>query len=666
LKNTGAIVSLLGVCGLALSANAQTAFPEVEPNDTKATANGPFVMAAGDSITGLTTGSSTTTPGAGSADNFIVKTTPAALDIYRHRLVITTTGAVGHVGTIRGLTQTAGVPNISSDAAVQTSSTTTTPTRFVQWYGFGKEEQIYFRTTGVAATTADYAATLETAPVTVVDAGTYFAGSITITRAAGVTTDTDFWVYDSNFNAIAQYGIDDPDTMTRTYAPGTYYVAYTNANFANNQPAAPGETFLTGNVLDFADAAVNSSTTAVPTLGIRLQDDYGPVDVATPKSAAYDIVWVKFEVTSTPPATQGGCCLPNMTCTTTRGATSCGLLLGTYQGDNSLCASITCPLPGACCLPNFVCNVFSQGECLAAGGTFQGPSSVCGSCPSPGATAVAIVAADAAATIADVQAKLAGTGLFSNVVIRNIQTPTPTPTLADLQQFKAVIIFSNQSFSDGAALGNVMADYVDAGGGVVNAVFSVSTATANRFLAGDWDASYQIIVQNGGNTSAGGERTIGTVLVPGHPILEGVNTFSGGTSSFRPTTTTLTAHGQLIARWSDAVPENGKVLIATSSTRPNRVDLGMFPASTTAVTTGWNATTDGARLMANALLYAGGLLTEPCYADCDGVGGLTANDFACFLSAYTNNESYANCDGVGGLTANDFVCFLTSYNAGCS
>jgi hypothetical protein len=55
-----------------------------------------------------------------------------------------------------------------------------------------------------------------------------------------------------------------------------------------------------------------------------------------------------------------------------------------------------------------------------------------------------------------------------------------------------------------------------------------------------------------------------------------------------------------------------------------------------------------------------------CYPDCDGVGGLTANDFACFLTAYTNGASYANCDATGGLTANDFICFLTAYNTGCT
>jgi len=55
-----------------------------------------------------------------------------------------------------------------------------------------------------------------------------------------------------------------------------------------------------------------------------------------------------------------------------------------------------------------------------------------------------------------------------------------------------------------------------------------------------------------------------------------------------------------------------------------------------------------------------------CYADCDGVGGLTGNDFQCFLNAYVAASSTANCDGVGGLTANDFQCFLDKFVAGCS
>ena len=56
----------------------------------------------------------------------------------------------------------------------------------------------------------------------------------------------------------------------------------------------------------------------------------------------------------------------------------------------------------------------------------------------------------------------------------------------------------------------------------------------------------------------------------------------------------------------------------------------------------------------------------PCYANCDGTGGLTGNDFQCFLNKYVAGDTYANCDGVGGLTGNDFQCFLDKYVAGCS
>jgi hypothetical protein len=63
----------------------------------------------------------------------------------------------------------------------------------------------------------------------------------------------------------------------------------------------------------------------------------------------------------------------------------------------------------------------------------------------------------------------------------------------------------------------------------------------------------------------------------------------------------------------------------------------------------------------------GGLVIQRyiCYADCDGEGGLTANDFQCFLNSYAAGLSKANCDGVGGLTANDFSCFLNAFVAGC-
>jgi hypothetical protein len=212
---------------------------------------------------------------------------------------------------------------------------------------------------------------------------------------------------------------------------------------------------------------------------------------------------------------------------------------------------------------------------------------------------VAIVAAASSSTTAgqftDPQSKLMGTGRFNSVSI--INASLTTPTLADLQQYHSVMVWSNVNFQDSVALGNVLADYVDAGGGVVVAIFANTTTTANRWLGGRWVNGYEVIPSRGGTTS-GTAASLGNILVPGHPLMNGVNTFHGGTSSFRPTNTTVTAGSTKIAQWSD-----GRTLVAVGSTH-RRVDLGMYPPSAHVSAGWWDPNTDGAILMANALEYA--------------------------------------------------------------
>ncbi|MEZ6234519.1 MAG: hypothetical protein R3B68_10055 [Phycisphaerales bacterium] len=116
-------------------------------------------------------------------------------------------------------------------------------------------------------------------------------------------------------------------------------------------------------------------------------------------------------------------------------------------------------------------------------------------------TSVAIVAADSAANLADVQAKLAGTGLFTTVDV--ISVVSLTPTLADLQQYDSVITWTNQTPLSNVDLGDVFADYIDAGGGVVVTVFANSTTTATRIIRGRFDTdNYHIIVPAGGSLPA--------------------------------------------------------------------------------------------------------------------------------------------------------------------
>ena len=70
---------------------------------------------------------------------------------------------------------------------------------------------------------------------------------------------------------------------------------------------------------------------------------------------------------------------------------------------------------------------------------------------------------------ADVQSTLTNTGLFT--VVDLYDGSAVTPTLAELQAYDAVMVFSDSSFTDPTTLGDNLADYMDSGGGVVFATF---------------------------------------------------------------------------------------------------------------------------------------------------------------------------------------------------
>jgi subtilisin-like proprotein convertase family protein len=287
------------------AALAQTDNPEVEPNQSKATAtlaaSGGAGMVSGDFLSGTSTSSSTSGTSPANIDYFRVRLAPAALGIYEHRLQITTTGTAGHTGIIRGRSQSTGVINSTSDIAFQTSSTSSVilPARTNVVYGFGKGEDFFYSISGAAATSVPYKVTLTTTPVTpTVVAGTILPGSITIQNGASNANDMDFWVFDSNLTAIPTYGNDGPNLLTRTYAPGDYYIAWSNYNFATNQPAPTDDTFRSENVVDTA-IAVCSSTTSFAAGGafdMRIVHTGGTIVVPSQKDYAFQIRWIKFTV----------------------------------------------------------------------------------------------------------------------------------------------------------------------------------------------------------------------------------------------------------------------------------------------------------------------------------------------------------------------------------
>jgi hypothetical protein len=198
----------------------------------------------------------------------------------------------------------------------------------------------------------------------------------------------------------------------------------------------------------------------------------------------------------------------------------------------------------------------------------------------------------------DVQAKVQATGYFGTVDVYDIRVATPSvPTLLG---YDAVLVYSDGfGYHDSFQLGDNLADYVDGGGGVVTATF---VSTAGLDILGRWKTGYEVILTGG--QQQGSQEFLGTVHVPGHPLLTGVSSFDGGwqagTGSYRPWNSTLAAGATLIAEWTDGTP------LVVLGAHPKRVDLGFYPVSSACDLRLWNEATDGDLLLANALRFVGG------------------------------------------------------------
>jgi len=311
---TRTISLAFGALALSAAAQAQTNFPESEPNDTKAAADAVGCLAVGDTLSGTTTGSSTVTPGLGSADYFDVAICPAPVGLYRNRLTLTSTPA-GHTATIRGFTSTGGLANTTTDAAQQTSLTTTTPPRYVQWDGFGQGEHQMFRVSGLTTTTAAYTATFSSTPlVPTAVPGSFNAGLITISTVGQTTTDTEIYLYDSNWNWVPTGHNDDESPvasvqsrLARTLPGGTYFVGIQRFEFSNGESDVnTDESYLTGTVNHFTLSAISSSGVLSQDLDFTITDGSTTTPVTAVNTAAFDIMWFSFTVAT--PAAFGPFC----------------------------------------------------------------------------------------------------------------------------------------------------------------------------------------------------------------------------------------------------------------------------------------------------------------------------------------------------------------------
>jgi hypothetical protein len=241
-------------------------------------------------------------------------------------------------------------------------------------------------------------------------------------------------------------------------------------------------------------------------------------------------------------------------------------------------------------LPGNGCEVYTNGDPLNCGGCGTiCPSSAPACNPAGGgctaATRVLVAAPEAFPTeLDDVKNNLAGLGEFT--VVDEVNLASSTPSLATLQQYDVVLVFSNNAggYADATTFGNNLADYWDGGGRVVVAVFAQSVQPiGGRF--GDLSNGYMLI------TPASYSQTgvaLATVSEPTSPLMANVTQF---TTSYR------NLGAAVIGATVVASYDSGDPLIVRGVVKGRkRVDLNFLPPSNY-----W--TGNGLRILRNALFY---------------------------------------------------------------
>ncbi|MGD9789499.1 MAG: GC-type dockerin domain-anchored protein [Phycisphaerales bacterium] len=286
-----------------------------EPNESKATATTVVAESETYSILGTSTGNGTT-PGENSVDYYRIKTAAAAPGIYKHTLTLTSP-TPGHVATIRGLSQSlSGVVNAGTDVTAQNARVAGDDSRSNSWYGFGRQDEVYYRVAGTSTTTGMYSVVLTREAVARQQLTTQpaNAGMLTIqVTSTGATTDTELWVLDADtLSPIPGYNNDDTatslfsSTLTRTFQPGRYIIAATDYNLMCNLPSPLDEPGRGETVLDFADAFLASDAEGEVTVNVVVREGgTGGAIVSTnsySQSSPFGIVFIDMIV-----AGGGGC-----------------------------------------------------------------------------------------------------------------------------------------------------------------------------------------------------------------------------------------------------------------------------------------------------------------------------------------------------------------------
>lgn len=234
-------------------------------------------------------------------------------------------------------------------------------------------------------------------------------------------------------------------------------------------------------------------------------------------------------------------------------------------GSAQMCDAACSFKPTVTCVPNDGCCPM---------GCFAGNDNDC-------SMDVLIIAADPNGA-PSVKADLEALGTFGSVT--TFDAFVGTPTVADLANMDAVLVYTNTTFMNPEELGNVLADFHDAGGRVVLAPGAncAQFGIAGRFLAEGY------VMLGYGNPNPNPDP-IGEILEPNSPLMVGVEVLTVNTHcDGKPLGEAKTV--ATFAKSGDPIVVRGTVK------GRSRVDINLFPLKTT-------YEGNGLELIRNALFY---------------------------------------------------------------
>ncbi|KAJ6255068.1 lute [Anaeramoeba flamelloides] len=188
------------------------------------------------------------------------------------------------------------------------------------------------------------------------------------------------------------------------------------------------------------------------------------------------------------------------------------------------------------------------------------------------------------------------------------------PSFYELRRYDSIFLYSSiDPFLDPIKIGNILAEYVKDGGGLVICSYRALIKNALKYKKAELQGN--IFQQNFLPISKGELRKeargfLGDILEPNHPIVDGVKEFNGGSLSYR-INCQINYEGEphylkVIAKWDDQKP-----LIVAKQLKPNYgkvVALNLWPVSGEIGSTKsryafWLPSTHGKLIIANSLNY---------------------------------------------------------------